>query len=303
MTDLSMFYSEPVFRPPSEGNSLLLTVSIGCSFRCTFCYPYRHKKFSIRNIGDIKRDIDISKKLYGDSIRKIFLLDGNAFISKPDKLVEISNYCYQQHKNLQRVSAYAHANDIIGKSDEDLMRIAKSGLTMVYLGIETGDNDLLKTINKKTTAENLIKAAQKLHKSGIILSGTIILGLAGNNPELSKKHAISTAKLINEMNPIKSQIWYISALSLMLPPGTEIKKDVNEGIFTPLNQKDTLKELKNILENISDDLHGCVFRSNHASNYLALKGILAKDKDDLIQKVKYGLSHPESLRPEYYRGL
>ena len=299
----SLFYSEPVFRPPSEGNSLLLTVSIGCTFNCTFCYPYKHKKFSIRNIEDIKQDIDISKKLYGDSVRKIFLLDGNAFIVKPDKLIEISNYCYKQHKNLQRVSAYAHANDIISKSDEDLMRIAKSGLNMVYLGIETGDNDLLKSINKKTTAENLIRAAHKLHNSGIILSGTVILGLAGNNPELSKKHAISTAKLINDMNPKTNQTWYISALSLMLPPGTELETDVKRGLFTPLNQKDTLKELKIFLENISDDLHGCIFRSNHASNYLALKGILTKDRDDLIQKVKYGLDHPESLRPEYYRGL
>ena len=299
----SLFYSEPVFRPPSEGNSLLLTVSIGCTFNCTFCYPYKHKKFSIRNIEDIKQDIDISKKLYGDSVRKIFLLDGNAFIVKPDKLIEISNYCYKQHKNLQRVSAYAHANDIISKSDENLVRIAKSGLNMVYLGIETGDNDLLKSINKKTTAENLIKAAHKLHNSGIILSGTVILGLAGNNPELSKKHAISTAKLINNMNPKRNQTWYISALSLMLPPGTELETDVKRGIFIPLNQKDTLKELKIFLENISDDLHGCIFRSNHASNYLALKGVLSDDRGELVQKVKYGLSHPESLRPEYYRGL
>jgi len=291
----SLFYREPVFRPPSEGNSLLLTVSIGCSFNCTFCYPYKRKKFSIRNIEDIKRDIDISKKIYGESVKKIFLLDGNAFIVKPDKLIEISNYCYKQHKNLQRVSAYAHANDIITKSDEDLLRIAKSGLNMVYLGIETGDNDLLKSINKKTTAENLIKAAHKLHNSGIILSGTVILGLAGNNPELSKKHAISTAKLINNMNPKRNQTWYISALSLMLPPGTELEKYVKRGGFTPLNQKDTLKELKIFLENISDDLHSMIFRSNHASNYLALKGVLAKDKNELVQKVKYGLSHPESL--------
>ena len=299
----SLFYSEPVFRPPSEGNSLLLTVSIGCSFNCTFCYPYKHKKFSIRTIEDIKHDIDISQEKYGNSIKKIFLLDGNAFILKPEKLIEISNYCYKQHKNLQRVSAYAHANDIISKSDEDLLKIAQSGLKMVYLGIETGDNDLLNKINKKTTAENLIKAAHKLHNSGIILSGTVILGLAGNDPELSKKHAISTAKLVNEMNPKNDQPWYISALSLMLPSGTELEKDVKRGIFTPLNQMDTLKELKMFLENISDDLHSMIFRSNHASNYLALKGILSKDRDDLIQKVKYGLDHPESLRPEYYRGL
>ena len=303
MTLLSLFYSEPVFRPPSEGNSLLLTVSIGCSFNCTFCYPYKHKKFSIRNIEDITRDIDISKKIYGDSVRKIFLLDGNAFIVKPDKLIEILNYCYKQHKNLERVSAYAHAIDIISKSEEELLRIAESGLKMVYLGIETGNNDLLKSINKKTSAENLIKAAHKLHNSGIVLSGTIILGLGGNDPELSKKHAISTAKLINEMNPKENQTWYISALSLMLPPGTELEKKVKQGIFTPLNQKDTLKELKIFLENTSDDLHGLIFRSNHASNYLALKGILAKDKESLIQKVKFGLEHPETLRPEYYRGL
>ena len=303
MSNLSMFYSEPIFRPPSEANSLLLTVTIGCSYRCTFCYPYRKKRFTIRKIEEIKYDIDISRKIYGNSVKKIFFLDGNAFVLKSEELIEISKYCYRQLKNLKQISTYAHTNDIITKSDEDLQKIAQSGIKMVYLGIETGDNDLLKTINKKTTTENLIEAAHKLHNSGIILSGTIILGLAGKNAELSRKHAISTANLINKMNPKEDQKWYISALSLMIPPGTKISDQVKNNSFIPADQNVILKELKTFLENISDNLHGCIFRSNHASNYLPLKGILAEDKMKLIQKVQYGLDHPESLRPEFYRGL
>jgi len=254
-------------------------------------------------VAEIKKDIDIAKLQYQDHISRIFLLDGNAFVMKPAQLIEISQYCYQQHPNLSRVSAYAHAKDILRKSYRDLTRIKDAGLTMVYLGIETGDDDLLRQINKQTTADELAEAVQKLHRAKIIVSGTIILGLAGNDPELSERHAIATALLVNRMNPPKAQPWYISALTLMTPPGTPIEQDVRNGKFLPLDRVGILTELKIFMENLSVDLHDCIFRSNHASNYLPLKGILSQDRTRLITTIKLGLNNPSSLRSEYFRGL
>ena len=222
---------------------------------------------------------------------------------KPEHLVEVSKYCYQQHPNLTRVSAYAHAKDILRKTESELAQIKEAGLSMVYLGIETGDDDLLHQINKRTSADELAEAAQKLHRAGIILSGTLILGLAGNDPELSKRHAVATANLVNRMNPPKVQPWYISALTLMTPPGTPIEQAVQTGQFIPLNSVGVLTELKIFMEHVSEDLHGCIFRSNHASNYLPLKGTLAMDKERLIATITHGLHHPSSLRNEYIRGL
>ncbi|MHA1520404.1 MAG: B12-binding domain-containing radical SAM protein [Promethearchaeota archaeon] len=299
-----LFYEEPIFRPPSEGKkSVLVTATVGCSFRCSFCYPYKDKKFSIRNLMDIKQDIQKARKIYGPKVERIFLLDGNAFVMKPDDLIEISKDSYRNHPNLQRVSAYAHAKDINRKSAEELADIRKAGLNMVYMGIETGDNELLHKINKRTTASELAQAAQKLHEANIVLSGTIILGLAGSDSEASNKHALETAKLINAMNPPQKQEWYISALTLMIPPGTPLDKDLKSGLFTPLHHTGVLKELKKIILHTSDELHGCIFRSNHASNYLALKGVLAKDKDYLVQTIEKGIDNPRFLRPEFKRGL
>ena len=261
------------------------------------------KRFSIRKVSEIKKDIEAAKKLYGTHVERIFLLDGNAFVMKPSDLIEIAKYCYEIHPNLKRVSAYAHAKDILRKSAENLSEIAKAGLTMVYLGIETGDDVLLERINKRTTANELAEAAQKLHRAKITMSGTIILGLAGNNPEESHRHALNTAELINRMNPKSPTTWYISALTLMIPPGTPIEKEIKNHTLQPMTSPEILTELKMILENISDDLSGCIFRANHASNYLPLKGNLAQDKQQLIQTVERGIEHPQSLKPEYYRGL
>ncbi|WP_371803032.1 radical SAM protein [Candidatus Lokiarchaeum ossiferum] len=304
MTPPELFYSEPVYRPPSEGKkSLLLTATIGCSFKCTYCYPYKDKKFAIRDVFDIKKDIETAKILYKNQIERIFLLDGNAFVMKPADLIEISEYGYKIHPNLQRISAYAHAKDINRKSDEDLRKIAQSGLNMVYVGIETGDDILLDRIKKRTNAEELAKAAQKCHRAGIVFSGTIILGLAGSNEQESRRHAIKTAELINHMNPLSPTTWYISALTLMIPPGTPIEQEVLSHKLHPMSNLQILEELRMIIENISDDLNGCIFRANHASNYLPLKGILSKDKQKLLTTIDQGIKNPQSLKPEYFRGL
>ena len=172
-----IYYKEPVYRPPSEANSLLIQTTEGCTHKCAFCIGNEGKKFLIRDIEDIKKDIDTAKSLYADNVKKMFLLDGNAFVIKPDMLIEIAKYSYSKHPKLTRIGAYSHAHDILSKNDEELKLIADAGIKILYLGIETGDDELLKSINKQTTSEEIIKACNKLHKAGITLSATIILGL------------------------------------------------------------------------------------------------------------------------------
>src|SRR6056297_451743 len=288
MTQSKIYYKEPVFRPPSEAHSLLIQATEGCTFNCTFCYPYMKKKFKIRKLEDIKKDIDVAKKLHGNSVQRIFLLDGNAFVMKPEMIIDIRDYAYDVHPNLERVTAYAHAKDILRKSVRELKAIRKAGFTMVYVGIETGDDSLLKEINKQVTSTAIFQAAEKLYKSGIILSGTVILGLAGKDPDKSKKHAKETAHLINKINPPENvKKWYIAALTLMLPPGTRIKKEVNEGSFEPISNLGALRELKIMVKNTSDEIQDCIFRSNHASNYLPIRGVLSKDKKKILKTINY----------------
>ncbi len=299
-----IYYKEPIYRPPSEANSLLIQATEGCAYNCDFCLGNEGKKFLIRPVEHIKHDIFNAHILYGNAVRKMFLLDGNAFIMKPDSLIEIAKYSYEIHPNLMRIGAYAHAKDILIKSDEELKEIARSGIKIVYLGIETGDDHLLTQINKKVTSDEIIEAIHKLYKAGITLSATIILGLAGNDQNASKNHAISTAKLINKIKPPTRVPWYISALTLMLPPGTVLNEKAEYGEFKPMNRLEILEELKIILENLDDDLHKCIFRSNHASNYLPLESNnLARNKNQLIESIQYAITHPEILKGELSRGL
>ena len=286
MAKHELFYSEPVFRPPSEGKrSLLLTLTIGCAYNCNFCYPYRNKQFAIRKFEDVYQDIKTARKIYGTGITRIFLLDGNAFIAKPELLIKVAKACYENHPNLERITAYTHAKDILRKSDDDLKLIRKSGITMLYLGIETGSDELLKSINKSVTSEEIIAAAKKLYNAEITLSATFILGLAGNDSEQSRDHALKTADLINNINSSNSQDWYISALTLMTPPTTPIEHDVQTGKFTPITPLNALRELRTIIAHLSGNLQNCIFRSNHASNYLPIKGILANDKQRILSQI------------------
>ncbi|MHA2399175.1 MAG: radical SAM protein [Promethearchaeota archaeon] len=295
---------DPVFRPPSEWDALLIAITNGCTHRCTFCSMYRSKQFSIRkDIEEIKQDVKRAGALYGNRVRKIFFEDGNAFVVKPEVLAELTEYAYKIHPNLKKVSSYAHAKDIIKKSDEDLKKIADAGFTMVYVGIESGDNEVLKACNKGATQEDYVLAAQKCYKAGIAWSGIFLLGLAGNDPEKSKKHAIESAKLINRMAPPSPIEWYISPLTLGVTPGTELWTQKSTGEFKPCSSTEILQELYIMIEHTSDDLRRCIFNSNHASNYVNLKGELAKDKEQFLQVVEAAIKYPKFRRPDYLRGL
>ena len=295
---------EPVFRPPSEWDALLIGVTTGCTHKCTFCSMYRTKKFSIRkDIEEIKADILKAREMYGDKIKKLFFEDGNAFVVKPDILIELTRYARQIHPNLKKVSAYAHAKDILKKSDDDLKRLAAAGFTMVYVGIESGDDQVLKDCKKGVTQDEYALAAQKCHRTGIDWSGIFLLGLTGDDPEKSHQHAVESARLINRMAPSTPRKWYISPLTLEVTPGSDIWTQKETMLFQPLSATQILEELYTLIEHTSDDLKGCIFNTNHASNYLSLKGELARDKYDFLKIVETGIHHPEMRRPEYRRAL
>jgi len=287
--------AEPVFRPPSEWDALLIAVTNGCTHRCTFCSMYRTKKFEIRkDIDEIKREIDQAYTMYGNRIRKIFFEDGNAFTVKPELLAEVTEYCKKVHPNLEKVSAYAHAKDIIKKSDEELLSLARAGFTMVYVGIESGDDDVLKACRKGTNQEEFVLAAQKCHQAGIDWSGIFLLGLAGDDPEKSKKHALESAKLINRMAPPAPIKWYISPLTLELVPGSELWTQQQSGEFRIGSFTQILEELYTMIEYTDDHLTNCIFNTNHASNYLSLKGQLGENKQEFLNSIKTAIDYAKS---------
>ncbi|PCJ19787.1 MAG: radical SAM protein [Candidatus Cloacimonadota bacterium] len=298
---MSIFYKEPIFRPPSEANSLLIHATLGCQYDCSFCGMYISKRFQVRPVHETLKDLDEAKKTYGENVRRIFLMDGNAFVCHPKVLNKIAVHAQKLFPNLNRISSYAHASDVLRRSPKDLKTLSDNKLNMVYLGIETGDDALINSINKKSSKSELIEAAQKLHESDIKMSGTIMLGLAGNDPKKSFQHAKETADLINKMKPKTKKPWYISALTTMLVPNTPLHEDSD---FKLQDTMGILQELKTLFMFLNDDLHGLIFRSNHASNYLNLQSNdLSKNKNELLAQIDYALDHPEVLKAEWMRGL
>jgi radical SAM superfamily enzyme YgiQ (UPF0313 family) len=307
--NISIYYCEPVYRPPSEAYSLLIQATEGCTYRCAFCVNNIGKKFKVRTVEDIKRDIDTALHIYGRDVRRIFFLDGNAMVMPFEQLLEITRYAGKVFPRLERVSVYAHARDILEKSEDDLRSLAEAGLTMAYIGIETGNDDLLKKIRKRQSADDIVQAFYKCFKTGITPSGTIILGLAGNDKDISYRHMMDTAALVNRASPTHVvaggtlPVWYISCLALMIPAGTQVYKDMMEGRLIPMSADDILYEMKIFMEHISDEVQNCVFRSNHASNYLAIKGTLSADKEAILALINKNLQNKEDIRPEYFRAL
>ena len=302
-----IYYCEPVFRPPSEHNSLLIQLTEGCTFKCDFCMSNLRKNFKIRSIEEVKKDIDIAaKKQFGSFVDKMFFLDGNAMVTPTEKLLELIKYAITKLPKLKRVGVYAHAKDILKKSEKDLKDLSDAGLKIAYIGFESGYNALLKDVHKHATKEDYINASKKLFKANIILSATFINGLGGSQNEIvSKAHALESADLINQICPNDDRIWYIAFLSLMIPPGTILYEKKIRGEFIEMNSNEILNELKTFIEAINFKNKGakCIFRSNHASNYLPIRGTLEKDKLKILDTIKFGLNHEEALRPEYYRAL
>ena len=289
-----MRYEGAVYRPPSEAYSLIVQVTIGCSHNgCSFCGMYKDKKFRVRDLKEIMEDLEEAKATSG-IIKKVFLADGDALVLETDKLKAILTKIKELFPQCTRVGIYATPKDILRKSLDELIELKNSGIGIVYLGVESGSNDILKSINKGVTAEEMIMAGSKVKESGIKLSVTLISGIGGTLK--SKEHAIESAKLISAINPD-----YVGLLTLMLESGTPIYEDVQEGRFNLLSPEQIMYETREFLENV--EVISCIFRSNHASNYMALAGTLPGDKSKLLEDIDRALRGKCNYKKEEYRRL
>lgn len=288
-----MQYYGNVFRPPSEARSLIIQATVGCAHnKCSFCYMYKDDNFIIRPLEDIKKDL-IEMSQYGSYWRRIFLADGDALVLKTSDLLEILKIIKQYYPNIERVSSYATAGDINRKSIEELKALRDAGLEMLYIGFESGDDEILRKINKGLTYKDYVSAMAKCKEVGFKTSITIIAGLGG--VELMEQNAKGTAKIISETKPD-----YVSYLTMRIYKNTPLYLDYINGKFNMPNAEEILQEMKIFLENV--DSEGTIFRSNHASNYVLLAGTLNEDKKGLIEAIDKTLKK-KNFVPEVLRGF
>ncbi len=288
-------YVEPVFRPPSEARSLLIQATVGCSYnKCTFCGSNLLKQFYVRPVDEVKEDILMARKIYGPWVRRVFLLDANALCMDTGDLLEILELLNAVFPRLERVGVYACAQDALRKRPDELSELREAGLKIVYLGVESGDDVVLRRVRKGVNAKQTIKACKRLMDAGITLSVTIILGLGGR--ERWREHAEGTANVLNEIDPP-----FIGALTLMLVPGTQLYREAEEGLFQPQTVQGVLKEMEVLVKEL--ELSDCIFRSNHASNYLPIGGTLPQDKEEILKVIRLALNGEVTLRPERLRAL
>jgi radical SAM superfamily enzyme YgiQ (UPF0313 family) len=293
-------YSEPVFRPPSEWKSLILQVTNGCSWnRCSFCdmYTAENKKFRPKKTEDIEQEI-IKITQSGLPVGRVFLADGDAMMLPFKRLKEILELIKQYLPQVTRVSSYCLPRNLTNKTVEQLTELRALGLSLMYVGCESGDDEVLQLIEKGETYQSSLVALNKIKQAGMKSSVMILNGLGG--PELSQQHAVNSAKLMNEAQPD-----YLSTLVVSFPLGEErfAKNFPEHQPFRLLSQQELFHEMKTLLSALT--LEKTIFRSDHASNYLVLKGILGKDKDKLLNTVQMAIEESNSIhiRQEWQRGL
>ncbi len=286
-------YEGSIYRPPSEAYSLILQATIGCSWnRCTFCVAFQGKEFRAKSLAELERDVDVVHPHHSDTTR-IFLADGNALCLPTDELVAMLEMLYSRFKRLERVTIYGGPLDLKEKSVEELVRLRKAGLTMVYFGLESGDDEVLRRVKKGAVAQTMIETALKVKEAGLTLSVIYIIGLGGT--ELTKEHARETARVINAMDPP-----YAAALTLMVEPGTAIERDLKKGRLTLLDPREALVELYATVEAL--ELTDCVFRANHASNYVTFRGTLPHEKEAVLAQIDEAMAAGR-FKPDLFRRL
>ena len=289
-------YIEPVFRPPSEAKSLILQVSNGCSYNlCGFCemYTSAQKKFKPKAISDIEKEIATVADQMPD-VRRFFLADGDAMTLSFRRLKEILMCINQYFPQRERVTAYCLPRNIKKKTVEELAELKELGLSMVYVGCESGDDKVLECVQKGETFETSKDALLKLKAAGIKASVMILNGLGGR--KFSEQHAVNTAKLMNETQPE-----FVSTLVVSFPTGEERFRAGFDGEYEPLEQYDLFREIQTFIKHL--ELKDTVFRSDHASNYLVLKGHLGADKQAMLSQIDLALKGAIPLRQEWQRGL
>ena len=289
-------YDAPLYRPPSEAKSLIFQVTLGCSFNeCSFCDMYRSKEYSERSWEEVKGEIDLMAKTMPDTTR-IFLADGDALNLSTDYMIQIVEYIYQKFPNLERVSCYAMPMNLLKKTPEELNMMNKAGLDRLYLGIETGNDIILKKVTKGATQSTMIKSCNKAKAAGFSLSCMVILGLGGS--KYTKENAVDTAKVINAVQPD-----YVGALTLYLENG--IKEEFLtkfEGEFERLTDSQAIDELELLISEIDVD-NEIVFRANHGSNAYNVGGTFPQNKLEMLEKIAWMKKHPEVVCPQGLRGF
>ncbi len=308
------FERPEIIRPPSERLSYFLPLTSGCSnASCIFC-QYYGSKLRVRPIDDVKKEIDALALYVRTRMRVpgmpeiiyeiaqqwdgsgLFLQDGDALVYPYDDLVAVLEYLSLRLPSIQRIATYGTAADIVRRSDVELKSLRKLKLGIVYLGLESGDEEVLKGICKGADISLMVKAARMARAAGILTSVTVILGIAGE--ERSERHALETARVLSEMDPD-----YVGALTTTFVPGTPLHDELEKGTFRPVSPFGSLKELTTIIEQAR--FTKCFFSSMHASNYFSIRGTLPDDKERMLSELREVLSQgdPRQLRPEFLRGL
>jgi len=291
----SMRYVGTVYRPPSEANSYLLQATIGCSWNhCTYCATYHDKQFRVRPLAETLEDIATAGHSFGDQVRKVFVMDGDALAMKLKLWEPILQTLDATFPNLRRISCYATALNLLAKSPQELQRLHDLGLKLLYIGPESGDDITLKRIAKGANSADHVEAAAKARQAGMKQSLIFLLGAGG--VERSVEHATASARLATAMDPE-----FLSTLTLMLIPSTPINKLAESGRFQLPNVECLLRELRIIVAEANTT--GTIFRSNHASNYLPIGGRLPRDREAILQKIDAALSGDLPFRAEWSRGL
>ena len=291
-------YVEPVFRPPSEADSLILPVTDGCSWNeCTFCEMYTapQKKFRARDEAEVLESIRLTGERYGDQVRRVFLADGDATVLPTRRLLAILDAIRSYLPAVRRISSYCLPRNLRKKSQAEVDELAAAGLAMVYVGAESGDDQVLAAVHKGETFETTREALDKLGAAGITRSVMILNGLGGK--AYSRQHAANSARLANATQPE-----YLATLVVSFPLGEQrFRADFPE--WEPLTQHGLFVETEQLLSAL--ELKRTVFRSDHASNWLVLKGTLGADKARLLAQVRQAIENPEQahLRPAWARGL
>lgn len=290
-----MRYEGSVYRPPSEAYSLIVQVTIGCAHnKCTFCSMFKDKRFRVRKVSEVLEDFDSARRHYR-RVDRIFLADGDALVLQNKDLLVILNYIKKLFPECERVGIYGSPQDVLRKTKEELEELRDHGIGIIYIGAESGSDKVLKDIKKGATRAEIIESVKRIEASGIPASVTFISGLAGKDGW--EDHAVETGTMISEMEPS-----YVGLLTLMTEPGTELYQDIREGRFHLLSPLEVVQETALLLENINVT-KTCVFRSNHASNYISLKGDLPRDKERMLEQLQSAMNNAEMLKDDRFRML
>lgn len=290
-----MRYEGNIWRPPSEARSYLLQVTMGCTHnQCTFCSMYRDKPFRIRDEKEVIEDLHMAREAF-PYVERVFFCDGDALCLPTEKLLRLMRKTKEILPEVKRINMYGAPRDVLNKTPEDLKLLRDAGLEFIYIGAESGSDIVLERIKKGATRQEIIQAVQKIEAAGIKASVTFIAGLGGR--ELWKEHARETGTMIGEMGAS-----YVGVLTLLLDPEAPLYEDLKAGRFQLLTAEEAVSETLEMVENIHmKPGSSCVFRSNHATNYVTLKGNLPEDRERFIEQLKYALEHPQLFRDERLR--